>query len=171
MRNDRLLVSGSLAVVRVATIAGSLFLAAVCGGLIASAVMPGRFTTMLLGSSADTDAGTTGVRLLLAVGLIMAFAILALLRSLGEMIVSVRSGDPFDTANVRRLRWIGWSLLTLQLLDVPCALITRFYPSLGKAAPNGGISLGGWIAVLMVFVLAQIFSTGAAMRDDLAGTI
>ena len=30
---------------------------------------------------------------------------------------------------------------------------------------------GGWIAVLMVFVLSRIFSAGAAMRDELEGTI
>jgi hypothetical protein len=42
---------------------------------------------------------------------------------------------------------------------------------MGSAAPNGDISIGGWIAVLMVFVLARVFAAGSAMRDDLEGTI
>ena len=32
-------------------------------------------------------------------------------------------------------------------------------------------SLGGWIAVVMIFVLARVFRIGARMRDDLAMTV
>jgi hypothetical protein len=73
--------------------------------------------------------------------------------------------------NARRLRTIGWALLGLQLLDFPGALIGRCYPSLGPAAPDVTFSPGGWIAVLMVFVLSRVFAAGSAMKDDLEGTV
>ena len=73
--------------------------------------------------------------------------------------------------NAERLRRIGWALLILQLLDLPCALLARFWPSLGSAAPSGDISVGGWLATLLMFVLARAFAAGSIMRDDLAGTV
>jgi hypothetical protein len=66
---------------------------------------------------------------------------------------------------------IGWALLALQLLDIPAAMLISFYPALGDTAPHGTISIGGWIAVLMLFVLSRIFAAGAEMRDELEGTI
>jgi hypothetical protein len=42
---------------------------------------------------------------------------------------------------------------------------------MGNAAPDATFSIGGWIAVLMVFVLSRIFAAGAVMRDELEGTV
>jgi hypothetical protein len=94
-----------------------------------------------------------------------------LLRALGRIIATVSTGDPFIAANAARLRAIGWSLLVLQLLDVPAALIGRAYPVLGAAAPYADLSPAGWLAVLMAFVLARVFTVGSRMRDDLEGTV
>ena len=91
--------------------------------------------------------------------------------SLAQIIATVSAGDPFILANARRLQIIGWSLLALQLLEIPGALIARFFPSMGNAAPDATFSIGGWIAVLMVFVLSRIFAAGAVMRDELEGTV
>jgi hypothetical protein len=66
---------------------------------------------------------------------------------------------------------MGWALLGLQLLDIPGALLGRFCPSLGSAAPDVSFSPGGWIAVLMVFVLSRVFAAGSAMKDELEGTV
>ena len=61
-----------------------------------------------------------------------------------------------------RLRAIAWALLGLQILNL-------------IASSMGGIdvdvSIAGWIAVLLLFVLAQVFEEGARMRADLEGTI
>lgn len=157
--------------IRVALCIDWLFLVAVSIGLIASGVMGERLTTALVGPTADPSATTIGARLILAVGVVMAVAILALLRALRELMESVRSGDPFIAANAGRLRRIGWSLLVLQLFDIPCALVARYTPSVRDAVQPGNLSLGGWMAVLLAFVLASVFAAGTLMRDELEGTI
>ena len=62
-------------------------------------------------------------------------------------------------------------LLGLQLLDIPAALLDKFCPALGSAAPGATFSPGGWLAVLMAFVLSRVFTAGSSMRDDLEGTV
>jgi hypothetical protein len=171
MANGAGLVGGSIAVIRIAVLVDRLFLLALIIGLIISAVMGDQFTAALIGPRAELSAATTGTRLLMLIGVVMALVILALLHALRDVVASVRSGDPFVAVNAGRLQRIGWSLLVLQLLDIPGALITRFYPGLGDAAPQVGVSPGGWMAVLMAFVLARVFSAGTAMRDELEGTI
>ncbi len=171
MNREHGLLSGSLAVIRIALVVDWLFFLGVSIALIASGVMGERFTAALIGPTADPSATTIGARLILAVGVVMAVAILALLRALRELVESVRSGDPFIAANAGRFRRIGWSLLVLQLLDIPCALIARQIPSLRDAAQPGNFSLGGWMAVLMAFVLASAFAAGTLMRDELEGTV
>jgi len=76
----------------------------------------------------------------------------------GNIVTSADTGDPFNVANARRLRTIGWALLVLQLLDIPAAVVSRVYPSLGTASHPGDFSAGGWVAVLMVFVLSVVFA-------------
>jgi len=170
MARSNILVGGSRIVVRVAEIAAGLFVLAILAGLLGSAVEQGRFTTLLLGPGADAGDRTTGMRLVMLLGLMMGIATLVALRALKGIVASVGAGDPFVMANAGRLR-IGWALLFLQLLEAPGLLIAGHFPSLGAAAPEPGLSLGGWLAVLMLFVLAQVFAAGTAMRDDLAGTI
>jgi hypothetical protein len=43
----------------------------------------------------------------------------------------------------------------------------------GDDAPLSGWSFNitGWIAVLLLFVLARVFEQGAAMREDIEGTV
>jgi hypothetical protein len=36
---------------------------------------------------------------------------------------------------------------------------------------DAGFSPGGWLAVIMTFVLARVFAEGTLMREDLEGTI
>jgi hypothetical protein len=36
---------------------------------------------------------------------------------------------------------------------------------------NAGLSPAGWLAVILTFVLAQVFAEGALMREDLEGTV
>jgi intracellular septation protein A len=74
--------------------------------------------------------------------------------------------------NAGRLRAIAWTLLALQGLhlcvvaiasavstkDVPLHITDNFNPT-------------GWLAILLLFVLAQVFLEGTRMRDDLEGTV
>lgn len=51
--------------------------------------------------------------------------------------------------------------------------------AIGKAVSNpahpvnldAGFSVNGWLAVLLTFLLARVFTEGARMRDDLEGTV
>jgi hypothetical protein len=36
---------------------------------------------------------------------------------------------------------------------------------------NGNFDLTGWLAILLLFVLAQVFLEGTRMREDLEGTV
>ncbi len=171
-RPDRLIGTTRL-VVRCALLANRAFLLAVLAGFILSWVFSRHFMVLLQISDDNVDlpSTATGIRLLMLVGIVMALATDRLLTALLQIIASARSGDPFVATNARRLRAIGWSLLVLQLLDIPAALLARFFPSLGSAAPTGDISVGGWIAVLMVFVLSRVFEAGSVMRDELEATV
>jgi hypothetical protein len=173
MRTHDRLIATSRIVVRIGIVLNRVVFVAVCIGLLASWIFAGNFADYLIRTDPGIDgaAKLVGLRLEMVIGLVMAIATDRLLTALARMIESARDGDPFVGANALRLRTIGWALLVLQLLDVAGALLGRAIPSLGSAAPAGDISAGGWIAVLMVFILSRVFAAGAAMRDDLAGTI
>ena len=36
---------------------------------------------------------------------------------------------------------------------------------------DAGFSINGWLAVLLMFVLARVFAYGTRLRDDLEGTV
>ena len=150
-----------------------LFFLAVAIGLASTWLFPGFFRELLTGSrrGADLPAAMLVVGLLMLIGVAMTVATDRVLVPLAKIIATAGAGDPFILANARRLQTIGWALLALQPLDIPCALLARFWPSLGTAAPSGDVSMGGWIATLMVFVLRRVFAAGSVMRDELAGTV
>ena len=173
MQNRDRLTGSAQFVVRLAWIANRVFLFGVTLGLLASWIFQAAFAGLVDHwlPGADIQSAMTGMRLLMLLGCAMALATDRLLVTLADIIATARAGDPFIAANADRLQRIGWCLLALQLCEIPGILIGRYFPSMGSAAPNGDISIGGWIAVLMVFVLARVFAAGSAMRDDLEGTI
>lgn len=173
MQNRDRLTGGAQFVVRLTWIANRIFLLGVTLGLLASWGFRAEFAG-LVGDwlpGADVQSVMTGMRLLMLLGFAMAVVTDRLLTTLSDIIATARAGDPFIAANADRLQRIGLCLLALQLSEIPGILIARNFPDMGSAAPNGDISIGGWIAVLMVFVLARVFAAGSAMRDDLEGTI
>lgn len=94
-----------------------------------------------------------------------------ILTRLIAMIDDLRAGRPFAAANAARLRHIAWALLAIQLLDLAFGLV-----SIRASTATGeyfGWSFGvtGWLAVLLLFVLARVFESGAAMQDELEQTI
>jgi hypothetical protein len=167
---DRL-VRGSRLVVRIALVLNRLFFLAVVAGLVLSWIFSGQFVGLLLPSTPDVRSAAIGLRLLMLIGIAMAVGAEVVLRELAQIIESAGAGNPFIAANARRLQTMGWALLGLQLLDIPGALVGRFFPSLGSAAPDVSFSPGGWIAVLMVFVLSRVFAAGSVMKDELEGTV
>ena len=99
-------------------------------------------------------------------------AVVWLLRGL---LRSVRDGDPFTEANVRRLR----TLALVVLIGVPLA---GFLGSIfaGELATSAGLASRGtqlilpgtaFLGGLATFVLAEVFTAGVRLRDDLEGTV
>ena len=87
------------------------------------------------------------------------------------VIDTVVSGAAFSAANATRLRTIAWALLGTQIID----LIFGVYSASTNMRTGEYIGwrpgLTGWIAGLLLFVLARIFQHGAAMQADLEGTV
>jgi hypothetical protein len=169
---DRLIKTSRL-VVNIAIIANRIFFGFVIALFLVSVILSTRFVPLLLQhtSAPDLPSALLGLRLVMLIGLAMAVATEILLRALAQIIATTRAGDPFIATNARRLQTIGWALLGLQLLAIPGALLDKFCPALGSAAPDASFSPGGWLAVLMVFVLSRVFTAGSTMRDDLEGTV
>jgi hypothetical protein len=94
------------------------------------------------------------------------------LKRLLAIVETVGAGDPFVAANAYRLQAIAWTSIGLQLLSLAIAAI-------GKAIStpehqfhlDAGFSVNGWLAVILMFVLARVFAEGTLMREDLEGTV
>ncbi len=77
---------------------------------------------------------------------------------------ALTAGDPFHPDNVRRLRVIGLILGALELGRYAMAAVSALAIP-GLVAFNG-LSLTPWFAVLVVFVLAEVFREGARLRRE-----
>ncbi|WP_341859056.1 DUF2975 domain-containing protein [Qipengyuania sp. GPGPB31] len=101
----------------------------------------------------------------------MALAIDRILTRLAGLVHDARAGTALSEANAARLRTIGWCLLAINLADlVYGSLSVRASAATGEYF-GWSLSLTGWVAVPLLFVLAHVFREGAAMRDDLEGTV
>lgn len=96
---------------------------------------------------------------------------------LRQVLKSIVEGNPFEEANVKRIRWIGYLILLVGFLRAPIeyfsaeAILKQLpasEPMLGPPSPfNAEIIL----ASLLVLVLAQVWSYGLELERDKALTI
>lgn len=141
--------------------------------LVASFLAPALFVTAL-GLQLAEGGGTmiSGGRLIMGLGLVSVPINYAVLSRLLAIVGTVHGGDPFVVANARRLRWIAWAVLSLEVIHLAVGVVAA---SSGSAAQPLDIkwtfSFTPWLAVLLLFVLAQVFDHGARMRADLEGTV
>ena len=138
-------------------------------------VMPNQqwiMSAFHLSPSPDADRLVMGLRAVAALGLATIPLNYVVLKRLLAIVLTVRAGDPFVTANAYRLQVIAWVLLALQLLSLVIGAIARTVST--PAHPvhlDAGFSINGWLAVLLTFLLARVFAEGARMREDLEGTV
>jgi Protein of unknown function (DUF2975) len=120
------------------------------------------------------DARPAPLFLHLAIDLLPLLLILAALWHLWGLLRSARQGDPFTTANVRRLHTFGWLLLlgwplvaylTMALKGDLAATVPADVTS-GLFAPPIPLALVFGLAVL---VLAEVFAHGLRLREDVEG--
>lgn len=109
-------------------------------------------------------------RIVLAVALVAAPVAQLLLARLLAIVESVRAGTPFVPDNARRLRAIAWLLLVLQLMDLGYGIMVMSLRPVTEEM-DWSFSITGWLAVLLLFVLAGVFREGARMSEDLEGTV
>ena len=87
---------------------------------------------------------------------------------------SVGEGDPFIPVNADRLTAMGWTMLAINVAAIPLAALGAYIAQLvgeKDVSLEAGIDFGGIVLVLTLFILARVFRHGAAMRDDLEGTV
>ncbi len=108
---------------------------------------------------------------LLGAGL-YAGGVLVICGELRRIFATLTAGDPFHPANVRRLRVIGLVLSALGVLEMlryPITMLDSKFAA--HEVHQGGLNVTTWFAVLVVFVLAEVFREGARLRRDAELTI
>ena len=131
----------------------------------------------IMARAAEANGGPAGYPLiLLALVLIVALmtASFLFMRELMRMIGSVERGDPFQPFNADRLRHMGWLTVASQIILVALAGIGTAFSGIRPAlmaedALNA--AMGGFLLALVLFILARVFRLGAAMREELEGTV
>ncbi len=149
---------------------GAAILAGFVGSFVAktavmSAILQYRITP-------EVEPLIQGMRAMAILGLVSIPLHYIVLRRLLDVVEGVRVGATFVRQNASRLSHIAWALLGLQLLSLLIGAIAKSVST--PAHPfhvNAGFSSSGWLAVLLVFVLARVFAEGARMREELEGTV
>jgi hypothetical protein len=157
---------------RVLTVLNILFGIGLAVFLVISLAAPEWLRTALTGHADAPPSLITGMRLVIVIGLAgVPLGYLFLVRLLA-MVDSVRDGDPFIPENARRLQVIARAMLGIQLLNLAEGAVSTAFSSPGNQLDAGwDPSVDGWLAVLLLFVLARVFDVGTRMRADLDGTV
>ena len=138
-------------------------------------VMPNEqwiMSAFKLSPSPEAERLVMGLRAIALVGLATIPLNYLVLKRLLAIVETVRAGDPFVAANASRLRAIAWALVALQLLSLVIAGIAKALSTPERPLDfDAGFSVNGWLAVLLMFVLARVFEEGARIRDDLQAMI
>ena len=143
-------------------------------GLLAYTFVNEPWTMRALGVTdyPNAEKVMNGMRVIAALGLVAIALNYPVLKKLVAIVGTVRAGDPFVAANAYRLQAIGWILLGLQLISLAIAAIAKMISTADHPFNlDAGFSVSGWLAVLLMFVLARVFAEGTLMREDLEGTV
>src|SRR3954453_9524479 len=125
-----------------------------------------------VGAVAGHEGVVAGMRAIMVIRILGTPLAYIVLSRLLRIVESVRMGEPFAMDSAGRLRTIAWALLGEKLLHICVVAIASAVST--KEVPlriNGNFDLTGWLAVLLLFVLAQVFREGTRMREDLEGTV
>ncbi len=159
-------------VLRILIVLNWLSGAAIVVLLVAMPTRPWIMSSLELSPSPEADRLVMGLRAIAVIGVAMVPLSYAILKRLLAIVETVRAGDPFVAANASHLEGIAWVLLALQLLSIVIAAIAKTVSTPAHPLhPNAGFSIGGWLAVLLTFLLARVFEVGALMREDIEGTV
>ncbi|MEZ5938334.1 MAG: DUF2975 domain-containing protein [Hyphomonadaceae bacterium] len=105
---------------------------------------------------------------------VSAMIVCSYLRGIFETLVA---GDPFVPDNARRLRSIALVVAVMEIARLTIAIVVQVALNALGVTPDDGTqhfitpNLSVWFSVLTLFVLAQVFREGAAMREEQKMTI
>jgi hypothetical protein len=168
---DPLLTGATVATVlaRIALAIGMIGLSATLAAAVFRPDLLGTPPIIGIGSGKQDD--IPGGALAIVALTIAAFALIyAFAACLAKIIATVRHGDPFTLANAARLTRMAWLAVTVQAINIFQSLMST-YVSSDTFQMNVTVSLTGLAVGLVLFVLARVFRHGAAMREDLEGTV
>ncbi|HEV2364182.1 MAG TPA: DUF2975 domain-containing protein [Caulobacteraceae bacterium] len=112
--------------------------------------------------------GPAAAAALFALDLYLAGAIV-IVTGLCRIFQTLVAGDPFHPDNVRRLRIIGLTLALLEVGRYAAAGIVTLVPHVAHISV--AVNFTAWFAVLVIFVLAEVFREGARLRREAELTI
>jgi hypothetical protein len=158
-------------VLRVLIVLNLVLGVAICA-LFAAGLVARDAVFAALGADVTNARLIDGMRLIMVIGIGSAPLTHILLTRLLAIVETVRHGDPFVADNAARLQTTAWALLGLELLHLAVGAIAAAASSASQPLDlNWNFSLGGWLAVLLLFVLARVFDRGTRLRDELEGTV
>jgi hypothetical protein len=146
-------------------------------------------TLLLDKATLDVRAGGAGYAALQAVDILLTCGLtVALLLMVRKLVGQIGAGQPFNALAVKRLRWVGWMLISLNLwywlrqIALPPVLLSALQTTVGdfhilpmisesvsglrSARVDGQLGFGLFGAGALALVLAEAFRLGAVMRED-----
>ena len=141
-------------------------------GLIVGFIYPDQFLAAARSSGTEaSEALLTWMRIALPMTAPMIVLVHIVLAKLIAIIDSIGGGTAFSITNANRLRVIAWALLGTLIIDLVVGLYSVWVGEQTGEYMAWGPGLTGWIAVLLLFVLARIFEAGAVMQAELAEVV
>lgn len=124
-----------------------------------------------LGGMSGGQLATVGAFVLLAALICVGMALFAIMLTT-RIIETAISGSPFVNENAGRLIRIGWLLLGIEAIGLLINLMLAYLlPEKLVTSTHLEVSPVALLAILLIFVLAQIFRHGSEMRAELEATV
>ena len=142
--------------------------------MLAASFLAEDWTWHALGvdDAAANEGTVAGMRAIMVIGILAVPVAYVVFSRLLSIVESVGVGEPFTIGNAGRLRTIAFALLGIELLHIAVVAIASALSANGVPLRIGSnFDVTGWLAVLLLFVLAQVFREGSRMREDLEGTV
>jgi len=119
-----------------------------------------------------TFTGRISMGIVFAVSLSTVFLAERFLKTLKDVVETVPEAEPFSPQNAERLKYMAILATSVQSIGL---ITTSFSDEVAYLTDELGIvfepSLEGVLFALVLFILARVFGEGAAMREDLKGTV
>ncbi len=96
-----------------------------------------------------------------------------ILNRIRSIVETLTVGDPFRPENVGRLRWVGVMMIGLEIVGngLRSLFIATAPRGTAEHSDGGWFNPTAWFAIMVVFVLAEVFREGARLRREAELTI